>query len=395
MRARSEPRHSSNPPAGDRDLIDTDIAAAIIDALPGSGCLVDETGAILAVSADWRRFGEENGSLDSNFGRGSNYIALCAASADAAIRAIGHGVRQVLAAERQDFRHVYSCHAPWEVRWFRVICRAVEADDRRLAIVMHTSITEEILKGSILKGSERETLRIGRERAELLQRLSDELRAPMNTIIGLADMLSQAVFGPLGSPRYEEYAREITASGKRLRRLIDDVVELSLMEAGELPLAESDVDVPAACEAVAAEFAAEAEGRRVDVLVWTPDTLPRLLADGERLREMLRHLLANAVAASPEGGRVTIEGAEDAAGCIAVTVTDVGPGLRRSDQNRLTEPFFKGGGATVDPDHPGLGLALTKGLMDAHGGRLLLRARPSRGTAVTLRFPNTRTVRHR
>ncbi|SOD91975.1 sensor histidine kinase [Caenispirillum bisanense] len=373
-------------------MIDTDIAAAIVDALPASGCLVDEHGIILAVSADWRRFGEENGSLDTAFGRGTNYVKLCAASADAAIRAIGRGVAQVLNGERDEFRHVYSCHAPWEVRWYRVSCRPVHADDRRLALVLHTSITSEVLKGSLLKEADREAARIGRERADLLQRLSDELRSPMNTIIGLADMLSQAVFGPLGNPRYEDYAREIGISGRRLRRLIDDVVELALMEAGELPLDESAVDVGAACEAVAAEIRTAAEEKRIDLLVWTPDTLPRLHADGERLREMLRHLVDNAIGVSPDGGRVTIEAAEDAAGCIAVTVTDLGPGLRRTDHGRLTEPFFKGGGPAVDPDHPGLGLALTKGLMDAHGGRLILRARPSRGTAVTLRFPNTRTL---
>lgn len=377
---------------GDVDVIDTDIAAAIVDALPASGCLVDEKGIILAVSADWRRFGEENGSLDTSFGRGTDYVALCAASSDAAIRAIGRGVSEVLSGAREDFRHVYSCHAPWEVRWYRVICRPVHADDRRLALVLHTSITGEVLQGSLVKEATREAARIGRERAEVLQRLSDELRSPMNTIIGLADMLSQAVFGPLGSPRYEDYAREIGASGRKLRRLIDDVVELSLMESGELPLDEADVDVAAACEAVAAELEGAAEERRLSILAWAPDALPRLHADGERLRQMLRHLTENAITVSPEGGRVTIEAAEDAAGCIAVTVTDLGPGLRRGDHGRLTEPFFKASGPTVDPDHPGLGLALTKGLMEAHGGRLVLRARPSKGTAVTLRFPNTRTV---
>ncbi|GAA0596201.1 HAMP domain-containing sensor histidine kinase [Caenispirillum bisanense] len=380
---------SAGPSSGAADL---DLAAGIIDALPASGCLVDEQGCILAVSADWRRFGAENGSLDTAFGRGSNYVTLCAASSDAAIRAIGRGVAQVLAGEREEFRHVYSCHAPWEVRWFRVICRPVTTAGRRLAMVLHTSVTGEVLQGSLLREADREARRAGRERAEVLQRLSEELRSPLNTIIGLADMLSQAVFGPLGNPRYQDYSREISAGGRRLRRLIDDVVELSLLEGGGLDLADDDVAVGPACEAVAAEVAEEAASRRVEVSTRVPESLPLLRADGARLRQMLRALLDNALSVSPEDSVVTVEAGEDAAGCLTITVSDQGPGLRRTEQGRIGDTLTAGPGAALEAGPTGLGLALTKGLMDAHGGRLMLRARPGRGTATTLRFPNTRTL---
>lgn len=369
-----------------------DLAKAIVDAIPMSGCLVDQRGRIIAVSDEWRRFGQENGSLDERYGIGSNYVDLCGASSDAAIRAIGRGVREVLEGHREDFRHVYSCHAPWEVRWYRVICRHVSAEDQRLALVLHNSVTGEVLKGSMLKEVERESERIGRQRGELLQRLSDELRAPLNTVIGLADMLSQAVFGPLGNARYEDYAAEIGTTGRRLRQLVDDVIELSLMEQGALPLREEAVDVAALCERAVADLQEDAAERSVSLLAWAAGPLPRLMADPERVRQMIGHLVCNAIAVSPDGERVTVEAAEDAAGCLTITVTDVGPGLRRDEMAHLTEPFYKVSGPAVDPEHPGLGLALTRGLMEAHGGRLILRARPSRGAAVTLRFPSSRTV---
>ncbi|EKV27666.1 putative integral membrane sensor protein [Caenispirillum salinarum AK4] len=370
-----------------------DLTAAVVDALPMSGCLVDQEGVIVAVSDEWRRFGEENGSLDADFGLGTNYVAICGASSDASIRAIGRGVKSVLAGDREDFRHVYSCHAPWEVRWYRVSCRHVKAEGQRMALVVHTSITGEVLKGSMAKEAERDIARLGAERAELLQRLSDELRAPLNTIIGLSDMLSQAVFGPLGNARYEDYAAEIGGSGRRLRALVDDVVELSLMDGGELPLREDTIDLAALCDDIAEEWRERAEERRVDIFPWAPGDLPPLRADGGRVRQMIGHLLDNALDAAPEDSRVTLEAAEDAAGCLTITVTDVGAGLPRNDPMRLTEPFYKAAGPAVDPEHPGLGLALTRGLIEAHGGRLMLRARPRRGTAVTLRFPQTRSLR--
>lgn len=370
------------------------VAEAIIEAIPMSGCLCDSDGRIVAVSAEWRRFAEENGSLDTSHGIGSNYAQVCAASPDAAIRIIGRGVRSVLRGDRDEFQHVYSCHAPWEVRWYRVICRHVQAGDRRLALVVHSSVTGEVLKGSMLKEADRDAVRVGREHGELLHRLSEELRAPMNTIIGLADMLSQAVFGPLGNPRYEEYASEIGLSGRRLRRLIDDVVELSLIEQDALPLAEEPVDVAALCATVAAEVGETAQAAGVEVVAWTPLHLPVLRADPERVRQMINHLVDNAIAVSPDNGRVTVEAAQDAAGCMTITVTDMGPGFGRQHQRRVTEPFYKRSGPAADPDHPGLGLALTRGLMDAHGGRLMLRSRKGHGgTAVTMRFPATRTIR--
>lgn len=370
-----------------------DLTAAVVDALPMSGCLVDQDGSIVAVSEEWRRFGEENGSLDADFGLGTNYVAVCGASTDAAIRAIGRGVKSVLEGDREEFRHVYSCHAPWEVRWYRIVCKHVKAEGRRMALVVHTSITGEVLKGSMAKEAERDIVRLGEERAELLQRLSDELRAPLNTIIGLSDMLSQAVFGPLGNARYEDYAGEIGTSGRRLRGLVDDVVELSLMESGDLPLVEGTIDVAALCDDVAEAWRERADDRRVEIFPWAPGDLPPLRADAARVRQMIEHLLQNAIEAAPEESRVTIEAAEDAAGCLTITVTDTGSGLPRHEQMRLTEPFYKAGGPTVDPEHPGLGLALTRGLIELHGGRLMLRARPRRGTAATLRFPGSRTLR--
>lgn len=371
----------------------SDLATAIVGAIPMSGCLCDADGRILAVSEEWRRFGEENGSLDTAFGVGTNYPELCAASSDAAIRAVGLGVKSVLDGERTAFQHVYSCHAPWEVRWYRVTCRRVEAEGRRMALVLHNSITGEVLRDGVLKELQRDSARVSHRHDEILQRLSEELRAPMNTIIGLADMLAQAVFGPLGNPRYEDYAAEIGTSGRRLRQLIDDVVELSLMEQGDLPLFDQDIDLPALCRHLAADMAAQAEARGVELLAWTPAELPTLRADPERVRQMVRHLVENALAVSPGGCRVTVEAAEDAGGCLTLTVPDVGPGFSRSERDRLTEPFYKSSGPAVDPEHPGLGLALTRGLMEAHGGRLVLRARPTRGSAVTLRFPATRTNR--
>ena len=239
-----------------------------------------------------------------------------------------------------------------------------------------------------LIASRNEATVANRAKSEFLANMSHELRTPLNAIIGFSDMMSAGLHGPLGSPKYLEYIKDINHSGHHLLDMISGILDMSKIEAGKYELAPDSVDVVAVaafCVRLVLERAAKGGVALVNQIA---PGLARARADETALKQILINLLSNAVKFTPAGGTVTLSAAADADGMMRLTVADTGIGIRAADLAHVVEPFRRVDRSLARRyEGTGLGLAITKRLVDLHGGALAIDSTPDKGTAVTVRLP--------
>jgi signal transduction histidine kinase len=232
-----------------------------------------------------------------------------------------------------------------------------------------------------------------RAKSEFLANMSHELRTPLNAIIGFSELMRTEALGPVGNAAYLGYARDIHESGVHLLSIINDILDLSKIEAGTVELREEHVE-PAhlvqACVRIVKERAAAAE---VTLVSTVADDLPLLLADERLLKQVILNLLSNATKFTPAGGRVTVRGAATADGGLALSIDDNGIGIDERDIERALTPFVQiDSSLSRKYSGTGLGLPLTRSLVELHGGALEIRSRVGEGTTVTVRFPPARVM---
>ena len=233
-----------------------------------------------------------------------------------------------------------------------------------------------------------------RAKSAFLANMSHELRTPLNAILGFAEVMEQQLLGPLGSNRYVNYAADIRWSGNHLLQLINDVLDLSKIEAGRAELIEEVLDVPSLardCVRLLDERARDAGVRWREVI---PTELPSLKADARGVRQILLNLLTNAVKFTGTGGTVTFEARQETDGGLALTIADTGTGIPDSELAHIFEPFRYRSNALVSraKEGTGLGLSICKRLVEMHGGTIELTSKIDHGTTVTVRFPASRVV---
>jgi two-component system cell cycle sensor histidine kinase PleC len=230
-------------------------------------------------------------------------------------------------------------------------------------------------------------------KSEFIANMSHELRTPLNAIIGFSEMIQGQMLGPVGKPQYVEYAADIAHSGAHLLAIINDILDLSRLEAGRLELNEGEQSLRNLVEPAVALMRPEAEkaGLLVAVRIDTPDR--RIRCDERVMRQVLLNLLSNAIKFTPLGGSVEIAAGIDAAGELAVSVTDSGIGIAAMDLDRVMEPFVQIE-SVMSRRHQGagLGLALVKSMTDLHGGSFRLDSVPGRGTMASVHLPAVRTL---
>ncbi|CAO3377046.1 sensor histidine kinase [Azospirillum argentinense] len=233
--------------------------------------------------------------------------------------------------------------------------------------------------------------RANRAKTAFFACMSHEIRTPLNAMMGFAELLEQEVLGPIANPLYRDYARDIAESGRHLMDLINDLLDLSKAEAGRLELAESLVDVPRVAVGGARLLSDRAGRAGVGIETDLPPDLPPLRADERKLRQMLLNLLSNAVKFTPPDGVVTLNGRVAADGTLCLSVHDTGIGMTADELEKALEPWGQIDSA-LGRNHigTGLGLPLTKRLVELHGGRLDIDTAPDRGTTMTLVFPAER-----
>jgi len=222
-------------------------------------------------------------------------------------------------------------------------------------------------------------------KSEFLANMSHELRTPLNAIIGFSEVLSERMFGELNE-KQEEYLRDIYASGQHLLSLINDILDLSKIEAGRMELELTDFDLPTALDN-ALTLVRERAGRRSITLQMTvDDRLGQIQADERKIRQVVLNLLSNAIKFTPEGGRIEV-GAVPRDGFVEVSVSDTGVGIAPEDQEAVFEEFRQVGTSAAKQEGTGLGLALCRKFVELHGGKIGVTSQVGVGSTFTFTIP--------
>ena len=233
-----------------------------------------------------------------------------------------------------------------------------------------------------------------RRKSRFLAAMSHELRTPLNAILGFAEVISQQMLGPIGVERYAEYAGDIHSAGTHLLNLINDVLDISKVEAGRFQLYEEQVAVAELLQGCLEMVAERALHGGIVLSAQLPPNPGSLRCDARLVRQILLNLLSNAVKFTPNGGRVTLEAYYEPSGGLVLAVSDTGKGIAPEAQESVMEEFCQAD-ITIARDHggTGLGLPLSRRFMTLHGGNLALSSELGQGTTVRASFPACRCLR--
>ncbi|HEY8442531.1 MAG TPA: ATP-binding protein [Xanthobacteraceae bacterium] len=231
-------------------------------------------------------------------------------------------------------------------------------------------------------------------KSKFLANMSHELRTPLNAIIGFSEIMESGMFGPLGTEKYREYCCDIRQSGQYLLEVINDILDMSKIEAGRIRLDAKPIELEAFLHDAMRVVSARADDKRL-TLTARIGTGICLSADQRLLKQIVLNLLSNAVKFTPEGGRVTIR-ARGARGWVSIAIADTGIGIPHDALARLGRPFEQvESQLTKSHQGSGLGLAIAKSLIELHHGSMRIRSTLGRGTIVLLRLPSNEAPMHR
>jgi PAS domain S-box-containing protein len=251
-------------------------------------------------------------------------------------------------------------------------------------------ITEMQTAQATLDEARRSAEQANRSKSEFLANMSHELRTPLNSVIGFAEVMKDEVFGPIGE-RYREYAESVHSSGKHLLSLINDVLDLSKIEAGKIELVEEETDISvllSKCRQLLHERASHAG---LHIRLEIPVPLPFVLVDGRRIKQVILNLMSNAVKFTPPGGRITLRAELIAPKGLKISVIDTGIGMTKEEVEVALEQFGQiDNELSRQHDGTGLGLPIARSLAELHGGSLGVESKKDAGTTVELWLPLSR-----
>jgi signal transduction histidine kinase len=222
-------------------------------------------------------------------------------------------------------------------------------------------------------------------KSEFLANMSHELRTPLNAIIGFSEVLTERMFGELND-KQDEYLKDIHASGLHLLSLINDILDLSKIEAGRMELELSDFHLPTALDSALTLVRERADRRSIALHLSVDERLGQIRADERKVRQVVLNLLSNAIKFTPEGGRIEV-GVAPKDGMVEVSVSDTGVGIAPEDQEAVFEEFRQVGTADKKVEGTGLGLTLCRKFVELHGGRIWVTSQVGRGATFTFTVP--------
>jgi signal transduction histidine kinase len=225
-----------------------------------------------------------------------------------------------------------------------------------------------------------------RHKSEFLANMSHELRTPLNAIIGFSEVLLERMFGEVNEKQIE-YLEDILSSGRHLLSLINDILDLSKIEAGRMELQLTTFDLPQALESALTLVRERATKQGIALDLSVDERLGEFVGDERKIRQIVLNLLSNAVKFTPEGGRIGVA-AVLADGAVEIAVSDTGIGIAPEDQEAVFEEFRQVGGDYAHKrEGTGLGLSLTRKFVELHGGKIWVRSVPGRGSTFTFTLP--------
>jgi PAS domain S-box-containing protein len=230
-------------------------------------------------------------------------------------------------------------------------------------------------------------------KSDFLARVSHEIRTPLNAVIGFSEVMLEERFGPVGSERYRQYLRDIHTSGEHLMSLLNDLLDLSKIEAGKMELSFGEVDLNDVVQQCLAIMQPQANQSRIIVRTSLPLSLPKVVADIRSVRQVVLNLMSNAIKFTDPGGQIIVSTLYEPSGEVSLRVRDTGRGMDAADVELALEPFRQVP-TTLNQviTGTGLGLPLTKALVEANRAQFGLESTPGEGTLAIMTFPSQRVL---
>jgi PAS domain S-box-containing protein len=288
--------------------------------------------------------------------------------------------REVLGRERQS----------GTIPLFMTMGSVGDGANRKFCAVLRDMTTFKKAEGELV-GAKRAAEEASAQKSDLLAKISHEIRTPLNAILGFAEVMLEESFGPIGNDRYKEYLRDVHASGSHVISLVNDLLDLAKVEAGRLELSFTGVNLNDLVSSCVTLLQPQAARDRIVMRMSFAPKLPPVVADERSVRQIVLNLVSNAIKFTDAGGQVIVSTAMTDRGEVAFRVRDTGIGMTEAEVEAALEPFRQVA-TSRKPGGTGLGLPLTKALVEANRGALQIASNPNEGTLVEVIFPPTRVL---
>ena len=362
---------------------------AILDTATDGVLLINREGKILGIN----RSTEALFGFDANEVEGQSFTMLFAQESHRAVvdyldGLAVNGVASVLNDGREVLGRVREGGL---IPLFMTLGRVGESADKFCAVFRDISQWKRAEQE--LVSARRSAEKSNSQKSDFLAKISHEIRTPLNAIIGFAEVMADERFGPIGNERYREYLKDIQASGSHLISLINDLLDLSKIEAGKLDLTFASVDLNDIASQCMSIMQPQANRERIIIRTSLAPNLPPVVADARSIRQIVLNLLSNSIKFTHPGGQVIVSTALAEAGEVTLRVRDTGVGMSESEIKTALEPFRQlATSGRTGSGGSGLGLPLTKALVEANRASFAIKSAQNSGTLVEITFPTTRVL---
>ena len=368
--------------------VEVDELKAILDTATDGVVIIDSEGDIRSMN----RAASALFNYDDGETRGQPFVMLFAHESQKSVLEYlsglaGHGVASVL----NDGREVMGREASGGFLPLFMTIGKLTSSNGYCAVIR--DITQWKRTEEELRNAKRAAETANAHKTDFLAHVSHEIRTPLNAIIGFADMMATERLGPVGHPRYVEYANDIGRSGRHVLDIVNDLLDISKIEAGEMDLEFSSVGLNDTVAEAVSLVQPQANSQRVIIRTALSHSVPPVVADIRSIKQIVLNILSNAIRFTPAGGQIVVSTAYEANGSVVLRIRDTGIGMSRSELELAMKPFRQVAGASRKRgDGTGLGLPLTKAMVDANRASFAIHSAPNEGTLVEVTFPSPRVL---